>query len=61
MAVTMAPLPNRLWQGTSGDSKPADARVVVNDVWYQTDTQTYFVWTGAAWSQCSGVPTLRNA
>jgi hypothetical protein len=45
MAVTMAPIANRLWQGLSTDTKPTGAKVLVNDVFYQTDSQTFYVYT----------------
>lgn len=60
MAVTMAPIANRLWQGTSGDTKPTDARVVINDIWYQTDTQAFYIWTGTTWALCAGTPVMRT-
>lgn len=60
MAVTMDRIPNRLWQGLSSDTKPTDARVIVNDVWYQTDTQTWFIYTGTTWAASTNAPVLRT-
>jgi hypothetical protein len=49
MTVAMAGLPNAMWTGLSGDTMPTDARVHENDIFFQTDTGLYFLWTGAAW------------
>ena len=61
MAVTMAPIANRLFQGLSSDTKPTGSRVLVNDVFYQTDTKTYYVYTaGGTWAQSTYRPPLRT-
>ena len=49
MTVAMAGLPNAMWTGLSGDTMPTDARVHENDIFFQTDTGLYFLWTGTAW------------
>jgi len=60
MAVTMDRVPNRLWQGLSTDTKPTDARVIVNDVLYQTDTQTWFIYTPTGWASANSAPVMRT-
>lgn len=61
MAVTMAPISNRLWQGLSSDTKPTGSSVLVNDVFYQTDTATFYVYTAAGtWVLSTNPPPLRT-
>lgn len=60
MAVTMAGIPNHLYQGLSGDTKPTDATVLINDIFYETDTAKFFVWSGAAWNQADFAPPMRT-
>jgi hypothetical protein len=64
MAVTMDRIPNRLWQCLSTDTKPnltsGPQGVLVGDALYQTDTQSWFVYTPNGWSASTNAAPLRT-
>ena len=59
MAVSVASIAKGLWTGLAGDTKPTDSRVSPNDVYLETDTGNYFVYTGAAWAASFSKPPLK--
>lgn len=64
MAVTMDRIPNRLWQCASGDTKPnltsGPGGVNVGDALYQTDTETWFIYTPTGWAASNNPAPLRT-
>lgn len=50
MTVVMGPTPRYQWQGLSGDTKPTDQRVGINDIFFETDTGNFFIFGGSAWA-----------
>lgn len=59
MAVTMAPISNHLWQGRSSDTKPTTPITPPNAIFYETDTGSFFIYTGATWVPCADAPPMR--
>lgn len=58
MAVSMNHISRNLYQGLSSDQKPTSATVEMNAVFYETDTQIFYLYTGTAWVACNSVPPM---
>lgn len=50
MTVTLGPTPRYQWQGLSSDTKPTGITVGVNDIFFETDTGNYFLYSGTGWN-----------
>lgn len=50
MAITLAATPRYQWLGLSSDTKPTDARVGINDLFYATDTGIFYIYNGVSWA-----------
>lgn len=68
MTITYNHAPRYLWSCLSGDTKPIDARVAINDLLLQTDTGTYYIFNGTTWNSYpaggtggGGAPTFASS
>lgn len=59
MSVTMAPVANHMYQGLAADAKPTSATVPVNAIFYETDTGSFYIYTGTAWVLSNSTPPMR--
>lgn len=60
MTINYGQVTRNLWSGLSSDTKPTDNRVHYGDAFLETDTSTWYLWNGSAWSKSTNTPVMRS-